>query len=386
MRILILGGDGYLGWPTAMHFAARGHDVCIVDNYYRRNIAEKTDSDPLFHTPRMSQRCELFASHTGKNIESIVCDLNNAEQVFNIYRKFHPDTIIHYAEQPSAPYSMIGFNEAKETFDNNLGVTFNCIWAMKEITPKAHLIKLGTMGEYGTPNIDIEEGWIDINHNGRSDRLLFPRQASSLYHTTKVLDTDLLWFYVRTYDLQVTDLMQGPVYGLSTDETDIDIGLYPNFHYDDMFGTVINRFLVQAVAGIPLTVYGQGGQTRGYLNLRDTLNCVELACLNPPGYGEMSIYNQLTETFTVNDIAARIKAVGDEMNLEVKIENIPNPRKEAEDHYYNPKYTGLLELGLKPNYLTDEVIERMLSDIVKHSSNINKSRIFPRVRWSKASK
>ena len=207
MRILILGGDGYLGWPTAMHFASRGYEVCIVDNYYRRNIAEKTDSDPLFPTPRMSQRCELFYNHTEIKIQSIICDLNDDAQVFEIFKRYQPDTIVHYAEQPSAPYSMMGFKEAKETFDNNLGVTFNCIWAIKEIVPNAHLIKLGTMGEYGTPNIDIEEGWIDINHNGRNDRFLFPRAASSLYHTTKVLDTDLLWFYVRTYGLKVTDLM-----------------------------------------------------------------------------------------------------------------------------------------------------------------------------------
>ena len=382
MRVLILGGDGYLGWPTAMNFAAAGHEVCVVDNYLRRHIAEATDSEALIATPSLSERARVFQAVSGQTIKVHIADLVDPGVMFDIVREFGPETIIHYAEQPSAPYSMRGFREASETFNNNLGVTFNCIHAVKDIVPDCHIVKLGTMGEYGTPNIDIEEGWLEVEHKGRKDTFLFPRAAGSLYHTTKVMDTDLLWFYVRTFGLRVTDLMQGPVYGLSTDEADLDPRLCPNFHYDDIFGTLVNRFLVQAVAGIPLTVYGAGGQIRGYLNLRDTLQCVSLAAQNPVKKGELRIFNQLTETFTVNEAAERIKKVGDEMGLNVAIKSIPNPRKEKENHYYNPVHSGLVELGLKPHYMTDEVIAGMLERVIENKDRIVTGRIMPRVKWS----
>ncbi|MFT6672172.1 MAG: UDP-sulfoquinovose synthase, partial [Afipia broomeae] len=319
---------------------------------------------------------------TGYRIAVRIADLADADVMFNIVRETMPDTIVHYAEQPSAPYSMRGFREARDTFRNNLDVTFNCIWAVKDIVPDCHIVKLGTMGEYGTPNIDIEEGWIDIEHKGRSDRFLFPRAAGSLYHTTKVLDTDLLWFYVRTHGLRVTDLMQGPVYGISTDEADLDPRLCPNFHYDDIFGTVVNRFLVQAVVGIPLTVYGGGGQTRGYLNLRDTLQCVRLAAMTPAAKGELRIFNQLTETFSVSELATMVQRAGSSIGLKVDIKSIPNPRKEKEEHYYNPAHSGLVELGLKPNFMTDEVLVSMLNRILENKDRIEERRIMPRVSWS----
>lgn len=382
MKVLILGGDGYLGWPTAMNLAAAGYEVTVADNYLRRRIAEATDSDPLMLVPNLTERAQIFETLSGKKISVKIGDLSDSDFMFELVREVLPDSIIHYAEQPSAPYSMRGFNEARETFQNNLDVTFNCIWAVKDIVPECHLIKLGTMGEYGTPNIDIEEGWIDVEHKGRKDKFLFPRAAGSLYHTTKVLDTDLLWFYVRTHGLRVTDLMQGPVYGLSTLEADLDPRLCPTFNYDDIFGTVVNRFLVQAVAGVPLTVYGGGGQTRGYLDLRDTLQCVKLAVENPADLGELRIFNQLTETFTVNELAARIKKVGDQMGLGVEIKSIQNPRKEKEEHYYNPTHTGLIELGLQPHYMTDEGLEIMLERIISNRDRIVLGRIMPRVSWS----
>ena len=382
MRVLILGGDGYLGWPTAMNFAAAGHSVVAVDNYLRRHIAEATDSDPLIPTPNLSRRAELFRSLSDHQVDVRIADLRDPDLMRGIVAEVQPDCIIHYAEQPSAPYSMRGFREARETLQNNLDVTFNCIWAVIEHAPECHIVKLGTMGEYGTPNIDIEEGWIEIQHKGRSDRFLFPRAAGSLYHTTKVLDTDLLWFYVRTYGIRVTDLMQGPVYGLSTDEADLDPALAPNFHYDDLFGTAVNRFLVQAVAGVPLTVYGKGGQTRGYLNLRDTLQCVRLAADTPPAGGALRIFNQFTETFSVNQLAERIKSVGDGMGLAVEIKPIENPRKEREEHYYNPVHSGLTELGLQPHCMTDDVIASMLERVLTHRDAIHRDRILPRVRWS----
>ena len=380
-KVLILGGDGYLGWPTAMKFAASGHQVTVVDNYLRRIIAEETDSEALIGTPSLSKRAQKFKELTGHKIKVMIADLAVPKNMMNIVKETQPDTVIHYAEQPSAPYSMRGFDGAHLTFSNNLNVTFNCIWALIEHAPKAHLIKLGTMGEYGTPDIDIEEGWIDIAHKGRNDRFLFPRAAGSLYHTTKVLDTDLLWFYVRLYDLRVTDLMQGPVYGLSTDESDLDEALIPNFHYDDIFGTLVNRFLVQAVADIPLTVYGSGAQIRGYLNLKDTLACVALAAKNPAKAGELKIFNQFTETFSVNEIAQKISKVGNSMGLTVNVKSIENPRKEREEHYYNPSHSGLIELGLEPNLMTDDVVAAMLRVIIKHKENISEEKIMPRVAW-----
>ena len=368
MRILILGGDGYLGWPTAMSFAARGHEVWVIDNYLRRNIAMETCSEALMPNPNLHDRAEYFHAITGKSIRVIIGDCADYRLMSTVFMDYVPEAVIHYAEQPSAPYSMIGYNEAYKTLNNNLNATFNVIWAVKEYAPDCHIIKLGTMGEYGTPNIDIEEGWISIEHNGRKDTFLYPRQAGSLYHTTKVLDTDLLWFYVRTYGIRVTDLMQGPVYGLSTAEADLDERLMPNFHYDDIFGTVVNRFLVQAVAGVPLTVYGKGGQTRGYLNIIDTLQCVELAALNPVKRGELRILNQFTEQFTVNELAEKVHRVGNGLGLNVKINHIENPRKEKEEHYYNAKQSGLLELGLKPHFMTDEVIAEMLKKVIKYKS------------------
>ena len=381
MRVLILGGDGYLGWPTAMDFAIRGHEVLSVDNYLRRRIAQETSSEALFNTPDLIERSALFKELTGKEILVEIGDCADSVFMLGLFRDFKPETVVHYAEQPSAPYSMRGFGEARLTLNNNLNVTFNTIFAVLEHAPECHIVKLGTMGEYGTPNIDIEEGWIDINHNGRSDRFLFPRQGGSLYHTTKVLDTDLLWFYVRVYGLRVTDLMQGPVYGIATPQSELDERLMPNFHYDDIFGTVVNRFLVQAVLGVPLTVYGKGGQTRGYLNLLDTLQCVRLATENPVEKGELRILNQFTEQFSVNDLAAKVKAVGDSMGLGVEIQSIENPRKELEDHYYNAKHSGLLELGLEPHFMTDEVLAAMLEKIIPHKDLIDESKIMPRVRW-----
>jgi UDP-sulfoquinovose synthase len=382
MRILILGGDGYLGWPTAMHFAARDHDVHVVDNYLRRTLALQTRSEALVEAPDLERRAEVFEAVSGHRVGVTVADCTDYRRLERIVGDFGPDTVVHYAEQPSAPYSMRGLNEARTTLTNNLEVTFNLIWAVLEQAPHAHIVKLGTMGEYGTPNIDIEEGYIDIEHKGRSDRFLFPRAAGSLYHTTKVLDTDLLYFYVRLYGLAVTDLMQGPVYGVSTPEADVDERVMPNFHYDDLFGTLVNRFVTQAVAGVPLTVYGHGGQTRGYLNINDTLQCVELAAQNPAQAGELRIFNQLTETFSVNALAEQVQRVGNELGLNVSIQPIENPRKEAEAHYYNPTYSGLRELGLEPHYLTDEVMESLLRRIQRHEDRIDPSKIHPRVRWS----
>ncbi len=381
MRILILGGDGYLGWPTAMHLSARGHDVAVVDNYLRRNMAREQNVEALMPNPNLHERVAAWEEVSGRKIDCFIGDCGDYRFLSGVFQEWHPDTVVHYAEQPSAPYSMIDDVTARLTLLNNLGATFNVIWAVHEFAPECHVVKLGTMGEYGTPNIDIEEGWIEIEHKGRKGRFLYPRQTGSLYHTTKIMDTDMLWFYVRMWGLRVTDLMQGPVYGLMTDETEQDERLMPNFHYDDIFGTLLNRFLVQAAVGHPLTVYGKGGQTRGYLNLRDTLACVELSANQPAASGELRIFNQFTELFSVNELAEKVQRVGNGMGLNVKIKPIENPRKEPEDHYYNANYTGLLELGLEPHFLTDEVLGGMLEEVIRYKERIDRNKIMPRVRW-----
>jgi len=385
-NILILGGDGYLGWPTAMSLASRGDTVTVVDNYLRRTMAEATDSEALISVPSLKDRARIFAEKSGHKINVMIGDLADPSVMDQAFIASEPETVIHYAEQPSAPYSMMSDSAARLTFNNNLNVTLNLVLSLHRLAPECHIVKLGTMGEYGTPNIDIEEGWIDIEHKGRKDRLLFPRAAGSLYHTTKVLDTDLLWFYCRAYGIRVTDLMQGPVYGLTTPETVLEDALFPHFHYDDIFGTLVNRFITQAVVGIPLTVYGKGGQTRGYLNLLDTLQCIKLATDSPVGPGELRILNQFTETFSVNDLATQVERVGNSLGLDVAVESIENPRKEPEDHYYNPAHSGLTELGLEPHYLTDERLAEMIELVQKYKHRIRSEQILPRVRWADESK
>jgi len=237
------------------------------------------------------------------------------------------------------------------------------------------------MGEYGTPNIDIEEGWIDIKHKGRSDKFLYPRQAGSLYHTTKIMDTDLLWFAVRMWNLKVTDLMQGPVYGVETEESKIDDRLRTIFNYDEIFGTIINRFVVQSVVDYPLTVYGKGGQTRGYINIKDTLQCVHKSEITPASSGELRIFNQITETFSVNQLANMIQEVGVQRGHDVQIKHIENPRKEMENHYYNPSYQGLSEIGVKPTLLSGGILNDLFKVVEEKKKSINKDIIFKGIKW-----
>jgi len=393
-HILILGGDGYLGWPTAMYFSNLGYAVTVVDNYFRRNSCVELDVGMLYPVPTLIERARIWYELTGKEIKVVIGDLTTPEVMRSFFdgsveyswaveKLFSgvPETVVHYAEQPSAPYSLINYKYANITLQNNLMVTNNLMFALKDFSRDTHMIKLGTMGEYGTPNIDIEEGWIEIEHKNRKDRFLFPRQAGSIYHTTKIMDTDLLWFGVRMWDLKVTDLMQGPVYGLETKESKIDERLRTIFNYDEIFGTIVNRFIVQAIVDYPLTVYGRGGQTRGYLNINDTLQCVHISEKTPAQKGELRIFNQIMETFSANDLAEKVQRVGQELGYEVKIDHLENPRKEAEEHYYNPTYQGLIDLGVKPHFLTDEVLEEMMRVVESHKENIRKEVIFRGVKW-----
>jgi UDP-sulfoquinovose synthase len=399
-HILILGGDGYLGWPTAMYFSNLGYDVTVVDNYFRRNACTELDVGMLYPVPTLQERAKIWHEKTGREIKVVIGDLTDPEIMRSLFdgrisyqwavnQDFNgiPETVIHYAEQPSAPYSLINYKYANTTVANNLLITNNLVWALRDFSRDTHVIHIGTMGEYGTPDIDIPEGWIDIEKNGRKDTFLFPRQASSLYHTTKIMDTDLFWFGVRMWDLKVTDLMQGPVYGIETDESEFRDQLEDRrhlrtiFNYDEIFGTIVNRFIVQAVAGYPLTVYGKGGQTRGYLNIKDTLQCVHMSEKTPAKAGELRIFNQIMETFSANELAEMTQRVGKKLGYEVQIDHLENPRKEAEEHYYNPTYQGLIDIGVKPHYLTDEVMESMFQVVERYKDNIRNDVIFKGIKW-----
>jgi UDP-sulfoquinovose synthase len=382
MRILVLGGDGYLGWPTAMYFSQLGHDVLVVDNLAKRQWEAEIDSSPLQPLPTLRHRVRLWNQVTGKEIGLAVGDIaENHRFVYETFADFQPEAIIHYAEQPSAPYSMAGRDLCVYTQRNNVVGNLNVLHAMKKFVPDAHLVKLGTMGEYGTPNIDIEEGWLEIDHNGRKDRLLFPKTPGSFYHLSKVHDSHNIHFACRIWGLRSTDLNQGVVYGITTDETELHPDLHTSFHYDAVFGTVLNRYLVQAVVGQPLTVYGAGGQKRSFLNIRDTLQCVRLAVENPADQGEFRVFNQFTEVFTVLELAEMVVEAASGVGIDASLEHIENPRVEAEEHYYNPKNDALLGLGLKPRLLSDELVEGMIGKVQQHKDAIDMDTLLPRVRW-----
>jgi UDP-sulfoquinovose synthase len=381
MRVLILGGDGYLGWPTAMRFSGRGHDVAVVDNFARRRWVEEAGSHSLTPIGTLEERIEAWRDVSGKQIESYVGDIAEGGFIGEILRDFEPSVIVHYGEQPSAPWSMKSVDHAVITQANNVIGSLKLLWAMREQTPDAHLIKLGTMGEYGTPNIDIEEGFIEIEHRGRKDTLPFPKLPGSLYHLSKVHDSHNIHFACRVWGLTATDLNQGVVYGIETPETRLDDRLATRFDYDELFGTALNRFAVQAVIGHPLTVYGKGGQTRGFLNIVDTLQCIELTAENPPKPGEYRVFNQFTEVFNVADLAEKVRHAGAELGMDVRVDHVANPRLEMEEHYYNPTHTKLVSLGLRPTLLSETLIESMLEVIRRHQDRVIVDVIAPVTQW-----
>jgi UDP-sulfoquinovose synthase len=382
MRVLILGGDGYLGWPTAMHFSARGDDVLVVDNFLKRRWELEEGIEPLLPVPPLHRRVARWRQVTGRTIEMRVGDLCNHRFVYTVLEEFQPDAIVHYGEQPSAPYSMQGRETAVFTQHNNVVGTLNVLFGMRHACPDAHLVKLGTMGEYGTPNIDIEEGWITITHNNRQDTVLFPKKPGSFYHLSKVHDSANIEFACRVWGARATDLNQGVVYGIDTDQTALDPDLRTSFHYDDVFGTVLNRFLVQAAVGMPLTVYGKGGQTRGFLNIKDTLQCVALACDHPAAPGEFRVFNQFTEQFSVMDLVEKVKGAAERAGVGATISHLDNPRVEQEEHYYNARHSKLVDLGLKPNLLTDAAIDQMLADVRANCAHVDTGVFKPRIKWA----
>jgi UDP-sulfoquinovose synthase len=384
MRVLILGGDGYLGWPTAMRFSAGGHEVSVVDNFSRRAWHETHGTDSLTPIRSLEERTEAWRQISGKEVPSCIGAIEDPEFLERVVVETRPEAVIHYGEQPSAPYSMASREQAVETQYTNVIGTLNLLFFLRDHAPDCHLVKLGTMGEYGTPNIDIEEGFIEIEHKGRKDTLPFPKLPGSLYHLSKVHDSSNIHFACRVWGLRSTDLNQGVVYGIETDETAQDERLCTRFDYDEWFGTVLNRFCVQAVIGHPLTVYGKGGQTRGFLNIRDTLQCVELAVNNPPDAGEYRVFNQFTESFSVAQLADLVQTSAEELGLAVEIDHVENPRVELEEHYYNPVHTKLLDLGLQPSFLGDELVRSTLDTITKYRDRVIDSAIDPRTQWKPA--
>ena len=378
MRILVLGGDGYLGWPTALHLSRRGHDVGVVDNFVRRQYDHEMGVDSLVPITQLSRRVRLWQEVSGLDIGLFPGDLTDAGFVDDVLNRFEPEAIVHFAEQRSAPYSMIDRRHAVYTQVNNVVGTLNLLYAIAERDPSIHLVKLGTMGEYGTPNIDIEEGFIEITHKGRTDLLPYPKQPGSFYHLSKVHDSHNIQFACRIWGLRATDLHQGVVYGQETDETTLHPDLATRFDYDGVFGTVLNRFCVQAVVGHPLTVYGKGGQTRGMLDIRDTLACVELAITNPAEKGEYRVFNQFTESFSVSKVA---DMVAEAYPGKVRIEHLDDPRVEKEEHYYRAAHTKLLDLGLVPHLLEPATLRSILAVADTHRDRVNPEAIKATVNW-----
>ncbi|HLX87059.1 MAG TPA: NAD-dependent epimerase/dehydratase family protein [Acidimicrobiales bacterium] len=377
MRIMVLGGDGYLGWPTALYLSRRGHDVAVVDNMIRRQYDAELGFDSLVPISTLERRAQVWKGVSGLTIDCYEGDLQESAFVHRIVKEFAPDAVVHFAEQRSAPYSMIDQAHAVYTQVNNVVGTLNLIYAIAEANPEIHLVKLGTMGEYGTPNIDIEEGYIEITHKGRTDVLPYPKQPGSFYHLSKVHDSHNIAFVCRVWGLAATDLNQGVVYGQETEETTSHPELATRFDYDAVFGTVLNRFCVQAVLGHPLTVYGKGGQTRGFLNILDTLACVELALLHPAKPGEFRVFNQFTESFSVEQLATMVAA----MRPGTVIEHTDNPRVELEEHYYRAAHTKLLDLGLAPHLLDEHVISGLLAVADRYKDRVDPQMIRPGVTW-----
>ncbi|CCI03850.1 MAG: NAD-dependent epimerase/dehydratase family protein [Microcystis sp. M54BS1] len=383
MRVLVIGGDGYCGWATALHLSNRGYEVGILDSLVRRYWDLQLGCDTLTPIAPISHRIQRWQDLTGKSIDLFVGDINDYDFLIQSLRQFQPDAIVHFGEQRSAPFSMIDREHAVLTQVNNVVGNLNILYAMKEEFPEAHLVKLGTMGEYGTPNIDIEEGYITIEHNGRKDTLPYPKQPGSMYHLSKVHDSHNIHFACRMWGLKATDLNQGVVYGVLTEETGMDEMLINRLDYDGVFGTALNRFCIQAAIGHPLTVYGKGGQTRGFLDIRDTVRCLELAIANPAQSGEFRVFNQFTELFSVGDLALMVKKAGSALGLNVEINNLDNPRIELEEHYFNAKNTKLLDLGLQPHYLSDSLLDSLLNFATKYKNRVDMNHILPKVTWKR---
>ena len=384
MNIAVFGGDGYCGWATALYLSKKGHSVAIIDNFARRQWDYELGVQTLTPIRPVSERLKLWQELTGHAIDLFVGDVTDYDFVHSTLETFEPDALVHFAEQRSAPYSMMDRKHAVFTQVNNVVGTLNLLFAIRELQPDCHLIKLGTMGEYGTPNIDIEEGYLTVEHNGRRDIVPYPKQPGSFYHLSKVHDSHNIMFACKIWGLRATDLNQGVVYGTVTDEVSLNEALINRFDYDEVFGTVLNRFCAQAAIEYPLTVYGKGGQIRGFLDIRDTVRCIELACVTPAKPGECRVFNQFTEQFSVLELARMVQTGARRLDLTVDIEHLPDPRVESEEHYYNAKHSKLIDLGLKPHLLSESLLDSLMNIAVRYRSRIDASMFLPQINWRTA--
>lgn len=369
VKVLILGIDGYIGWSLALRQLALGNEVCGIDNYVRRKNVEEIGSWSALPILPFEKRLEILKKDYGDKISFYEGDLTDASFTSDVIRKFQPDGIVHLAEQPSAPFSMIDQKHSVYTQYNNVIGNLNVIHSMKIHCPKAHLVKLGTMGEYGTPELDIPEGFFEVEFRGKKATIPFPRLAGSWYHWSKVHDSNNIMFACKLWNLRSTDIMQGVVYGTRIDEIS-DKKYYTRFDFDEVFGTAINRFCAQAVVNYPLTKYGKGKQIRGFLALNDSIQCISLLLQNPPDEGEYRVVNQFDEQYSISELADRVKKIGDKKGLDVKVENVENPRVEMEEHYYKADSKKLRELGFKPTREIDNEIGLVLDDLIKYKDRI----------------
>lgn len=383
MRVFIAGIDGYLGWALAQYLTARGHEVAGTDLLLRRQWVEEVGGQSALPVYSIEERLAAFRERWGKDLNFRKGDLLDYPFVRSYLAEFQPDAIVHLGEMPSAPYSMIDQAHSVFTQHNNVIGNLNILWAMKEVCPDAHLVKLGTMGEYGTPNVDIPEGFFEVEFRGRKDVLPFPRQAGSFYHWSKVHDSGNTMFTCRIWGLRSTDIMQGVVFGTRIDEMGDDPRLRSRLDFDECFGTAINRFSCQAVIDHPLTVFGVGGQTRGFLPMRDSMQCFTIAIENPPQRGEYRVFNQFEEMYSVEDLALKVQKAGAEVGLDVQIANYSNPRQEKEQHYYNADRQHLIDLGYKPSHDVHAEIKIMLQDLIPQRERIlaKKDVLVPSIRW-----
>jgi len=394
MKVLILGVDGYIGWSLALHLLKRGHEVAGVDNLIRRMRVQDLGSSSLTPIQSWNRRnayaLTKFGPQQWRSKYHIHLGHGPSDVIADVIADFSPDAIVHLAEQPSAAYSMRSAVDAKATQRDNVIGTLDLLWAMKEFAPRAHLIKLGTMGEYGTPSCDIPEGKIperclggkwqdeDLKEHCPMSGLMFPRTAGSFYHISKVHDTHNIEFACRNWGLSSTDIMQGVVFGLNEYENLDEI---TRFDYDECFGTVLNRFCAQAIINHPLTVYGKGFQTRGYLPLKDSIQCLTIVLENPPGDGEYRTLNQFENIYSVWSLAGMVCLAANELGLYPVVENIPNPRKEMEEHYYNPAHQKLFDMGYKPTTDIKGEIKKLIEQILPYKDNVRRSVIVPKTTW-----
>ena len=383
MRVFIAGVDGYLGWSLAQYLAARGHQVAGADLLLRRRWVEEMGSWSAIPIGDTKTRLEAFRSRYGSDLKFWHGDLRDYAFVERIFRDFKPEAVVHLGECPSAPYSMMDVNHTVFVQTNNIVSTFNLIYAIRDTCPDAQLVKLGTMGEYGTPNVDIPEGFFDIEYRGRNDRMVFPRAAGSWYHWSKVHGSMNVMFACKLFALRATDIMQGVVFGTRIDEMGDDAGLFTRLDFDQAFGTSINRFCCMAVIGHPLTLFGKGGQRRGFLPLRDSMQCLTLTIENPPQTGEYRVFNQFQEVYRISELAERVQAVAKESGLSVEIQHVENPRMELEEHHYNPEHAHLFELGYKPAHTLEDELRIMIPDLTACRDRIieKQSVLIPDVRW-----